>query len=149
MISNVRFAMKRAKFDADKVRRRMDKNTLRAMDRTGGTLRKYMQYSMKDRATMVSPPGSPPYARKHKLLKRLIYYHYDTRTKRLVVGPILYQGAKTLGLPKLMEKGGSIQEVQDSGRVVIRQYEPRPYAGPALTANMGKIAGFYAEAGLS
>lgn len=149
MISDVRYAMRKAKFDTDKVRRRMDKTTLRAMDRMGGTLRKYAQFSMKNRTKLVSPPGSPPHARKQKLLKRLLYYSYDPSNKVLVVGPVLFRGSKTDGLPSLMERGGVINKVDDKDKPVMLRYEPRPYMGPSLTDNMGKIAGFFGEAGLS
>lgn len=145
---NFRAKIKKAFFDQVKVTKAMDRKTARAMIRTGGTMRKHAQYSMRSRQKP-APAGQPPHARKRKLLKRELYFSYSDQTKSVVVGPIITPNSKQPSLPKLMEQGGHITYVTKKLKLKVKKYAPRPYMNPALEANRGKIAGYYAEGGLT
>lgn len=86
-----------------------------------------------------APPGTPPKAHKNPLLKRGIRFGYNTKEKRMVVGPLLVQKNVNKGIPRLLEKGGFTVRVQH-GLLERLNYKGNPFMEPALDANRGKIA---------
>lgn len=111
-------------FDRRAVRRAVGRGKRRALSRGGAIVRKTAQRSMRytksqalqrrERdegrrkrmsATRHAPPGRPPRAvRPHPLLRKLLFYGYDSTSETVVVGPLALGRAV---VPGLHEFGGS------------------------------------------
>lgn len=141
--------VKKAFFDSIKVQKALDKKTRKILTRVGGRIRKFAQFSMKPggKGGKVAAPGEAPRTHKTKLLKRMLYFAYDFKAKTVVVGPVLLDRTKDLGIPRLMEVGGS-QTIQEKTKTVVREYHPHPYMQPAFMSNVSFIAGEFGKGGL-
>src|SRR6185312_7913384 len=146
----------------EKVKKALDRAEIKVMNQAGGMVRLTAQRSMKDAPKKqpvalqvkkrgrkakqrpdVSPPGSPPYARK-KLLKKGIFYAFVPAEHTTFVGPALLN-AKSAGIaPGILERGGKETLTDKKGKSFSATYKPRPYMGPALDKNATKIAGLWA-----
>ena len=138
--------VKKLFFESEKTRRFLDRKRRKALMKSGAFVRRTAQFSMKSRKRKSSQPGQPPHKRNRKLLSKLLFFSYDERTDSVVIGPIIFDQSTTEGLPKLMEKGGTVTHVTvyKNGRQKVEQakYPARPFMMPALLANRGKIAEF-------
>lgn len=150
-------------FDTPAVTNAAEKGTIRALSKFGAFVRRRAQTSMRKRKNGVSPPGSPPFVKKG-LLKKLLFFGYDTRTKTVVVGPAAINSSP---VPSFHEFGGKesangkvIWVVNKPGRNARGQfvskgksrlkltgtikYPARPFMAPALDAEMPKFADQFA-----
>ena len=128
---------KAAFLDRAAVQKLVDRRTRVALNHAGALVRKIARNSIRPgRAT--SRPGQPP--RSHTgLLKRFLFYAYDTARRSVVVGPARLNTGDGQA-PARLEYGG-----QDRRRARTLRYLPRPYMGPALTAAQPRIADFWSD----
>lgn len=129
-------------FDRERVKRAVDAAKLRVLSQIGGTIRKIVRHSIRQRENfnLASPPGRPPYSHQG-LLRRLILYGYDRGSDSVVVGPV---GSRGSVVPNVLEFGGmSTRTSWDAvnHRIVEKRVRirPRPYMRPALARELPKI----------
>jgi len=141
----------------------VDEGQRRALMRLGGFIRVTAQRSMRrvhPKSGKASPPGEPPRAR-IGFIRLKVEFGYDTRMKRLVVGPEQVRRSNSpnlpkweLGVPNLMEFGGQVRVGPDGWWILgwkgkkkstlrldteaklepgtIMHFPPRPYMKPAF-----------------
>lgn len=149
----VRADIKRFFFDRDRVLKAVSRARRRALSRAGAFVRTRARTSIRKRKG-TSPAGSPPYSHVGTLRKGILF-GYDPARESVVVGPVGFAGSRA---PSLLEFGGTVPGEgrlltvaadvgrDASGRFASRQtrvrvtgnltYEPRPYMGPALEAEL-------------
>lgn len=166
-------------FDRRAVQAAADAGRLRALRRFGAVVRRTAQTSMRYRKGP-SAPGTPPSAHKSKqlaalkklgrakhngaLLRELLFYAYDPKTRSTVVGPLGFK-ARGTPIPQLHEFGGERQAYKgetmavknpagrdEKGRFYSRgvhlvklagktlRYPARPFMGPALKKSLPRFA---------
>jgi hypothetical protein len=129
---------KQAFFDTEAVMNAMDRSVQRSLSRVGAFLRTRMRSSIRKRK-QVSQPGAPP-SDHGGALKRLLFFAYDSRVRSVVVGPVLFSGGKSSGqeppAPEALEYGGVVQVRIRKDRTATFRYRPRPFAQPALEAEV-------------
>lgn len=83
-----------------------------------------------------SRPGESPRISPGSLLKRLLFFSYDTRTESVVVGPEARSsdGAKTLDI------------LEHGGRAKFGRVAERPFMAPALQQEAPKFPDLFADA---
>jgi hypothetical protein len=162
-------SMRRAKagfFDREKVLASMDKATAKALSKFGAFVRRSARDLIRPRKA-IAPPGSPPSSHSG-LLRRFIFFSYDSATRSVVIGPVkLNQRDGTA--PPLLEFGGSVDRRErkitvkvDAGRdengrflqhgtkqVVLpagrATYKARPFMGPAFDTNLDQASDMFAR----
>lgn len=123
---------KRAKagfFDRRAVIAKVDAATRRVLSRFGAFVRRSARSSIRKRRRS-APPGSPPSSRTG-LLKKFIFFGYDTQRKSVVIGPSRLNRKGRGDAPPLLEYGGTATLVR-RGRKKRTTYKARPYMGPAF-----------------
>lgn len=126
--------------------RRIDRKETRVLFKLGAYIRKAMQRSMRYAGkrggkSYRSKPGEPPRAHRDgrgPLLRKLIAFAVDKRTKRVATGPQIDSRSRSLApkpLPALLERGGTTTVFQDRKKTKPVQafIKPRPFAAPLLT----------------
>ena len=121
-------------FDRKKVVDATDRASRRVLSRFGAFVRQRARTSIRRRKG-TSTPGSPPHSHTG-LLRRLIFFGYDTRRRSVVIGPTALNSASEA--PELLEHGGTTTLTRGGKRVRAR-YRPRPFMGPALEAEQPKL----------
>lgn len=116
---------KRGFFNRDAVMKALDEEQRNRLAKSGAYVQTTAQRSMRKRKKK-SPPGSPPSAHdegKGPLLRKLLFFAFDTERKTVVVGPAALGRSET---PKLHERGGTRvgrrrkpRQVGDTGPVRI------------------------------
>lgn len=147
--------------DRAELARKVEKGRLRVLARFGAFVRRSAKSSIRKRKA-TSKPGQPPTDRKGDL-KRLIVFGVDPATRSVVVGPLVFTGARRQRrmAQELLEYGGTVpgdgravwltnepgrdatgRFVSEGRRKVVfdgsLRYRPRPFMGPAFakeTAN--------------
>jgi len=137
--------MKVLRFDCDRIRQAMDGATRRALNKTGGWIRKTARRSIRRREG-ISEPGDPPHSH-IGLLRDLLVYGYDPYAQTIVIGPLVSKRGEA---PNLLEFGGVIvRRVVSRRRKLSRRrmvYRPRPFMAPALNKALAQpdlIPGFW------
>lgn len=146
-------------FDREKVLKAVDRTVARHLNWFGGYVRRTARNSLKP-SDSYSAPGEPPhthvtYLRKHtgrdrtklavpkrrSLFRDTILYGYEREAQTVVVGPFLFNGAKTSPtVPELLEYGGETTVIRYRKREVHRaKYAPRPYMRPAFEKAISKF----------
>ena len=140
-------------FDRDAVMKAVDKGVRKLMGWFGGYCRKVARNSLKEE-NGTSRPGQPPFVhttykrrrmgRDRKLLaqpqtrlqyKDSILYSLDMNKRETVIGPFLFNGARTSPtVPELLEVGG---QVQRNGKILT--YRARPHMHPAFEAALRRF----------
>lgn len=160
---------KRFFFDRDLVTKSVDAADRRALNRTGGLIRKIAKQSLRKRKS-ASAAGQPPSSHVG-LVKQLLYYIYDPSRKSVVTGPTLLNKGDPRTL-ELLEKGGTASrrifvikrekpEKRKRGRPVkgseVRfrssakaparnvRYPARPFMGPAYEKAAPQLPAFWAS----
>src|SRR5262245_52774098 len=106
------FEVKRLFFDRKAVMNALDRGARRALSRAGAFIRTAARSSIRSRRTS-SKPGAPPHSHTG-LLKRFLFFSYDSAQRSVVVGPAkLNRGS---GAPKVLEHGG---------RATIQSWNPK------------------------
>lgn len=135
--------VKKQFFSTKKVINFLDRKTLSVLGKFGGLVRKTAQRSMRSRKkSQKSGQGLPPFAHGRKLLRKLLFYSLDTTTQTVLVGPLLLNSTKSIGVPKLMEVGGTVADIVN-GKSVTKDYKGNPFMIPAFQMHIGKVAAMY------
>ena len=132
-------------FDTDRVKRAADTATRKNLSKAGAFVRTTARNSIRKRKK-ISEPGQPPSSHRG-LLKRFIFFGYDTERKTVVVGPMRLS-QKVGAAPEALEHGG--RSVAIAGRRNRRrrrriQVKARPFMGPALEKETPKFQGLWAN----
>jgi len=97
-------------FDSKEVIAATDKAARSVLSKIGAFIRREAKSSIKPggRKHKTSLPGQPPRSQTG-LLKRFIFFGYDTSTQSVVVGPAKLGGVKGKDAPHTLEYGGSTE----------------------------------------
>lgn len=130
-------------FDRDSVTQKLDKATKQRLSRFGYFTLKDSRQSIRKRKKP-SRPGQAP-TNQNQLLKRFIYFSYDSLFRSVVIGPVQLGGAiRKLQVPRVLEEGGSIPN--KNGRKPSK-IDARPYMGPAFRRQIDKqLPGLWRDA---
>lgn len=157
MISLSFKAAKAGFFDRAKVINAVDKATRKVLSKFGSFVWKRAKTSIRKKKG-VSPPAGPPYSHTG-VLRKFLYFSYDSDRKSVVIGPVRVSGTVDQKAPQLLEYGGS---VPGNGRVIFvtnevgrdikgkftsggktrvelkgaLRYRARPFMHPALEAEL-------------
>ncbi len=142
--------VKRVFFDRKAVIDRMDATTRKVLSKFGAFVRRAARSSIRKRRSS-APPGSPPSSHTG-LLKRFIFFGYDTQARSVVIGPArLDQRGRTPATaqaPSLLEHGGVATLTRRTGRRQARRqvrYRPRPFMGPAFEKQIPLLAAMWRD----
>ena len=127
-------------FDKPKVLRAVDRATRQALTKVGAFVRRTARSSIRKRKR-TSEPGKPPTSRTG-LLKKFLFFAYDSQRQSVAIGPAELTGAKSKGVPEILEHGGSTTIVRRrKGKLVRKRVKiaARPFMVPALHANLEHI----------
>ena len=116
-------------FDRKVVIAKVDAAARRVLSRFGAFVRRSARSSIRKRRRS-APPGSPPSSHTG-LLKKFIFFGYDTQRKSVVIGPSRLNRKGRGEAPQLLEYGGTATLVR-RGRKKRTTYKARPYMGPAF-----------------
>ncbi|GAF68121.1 unnamed protein product [marine sediment metagenome] len=132
-------------FDTKKVISATDRATRRVFSKFGAFVRRGARSSIRKRKA-VSAPGKPPSSHVG-LLKKLIYFGYDTDKQTVVIGPTPLGGKAEV--PALLEYGGRKVVMGRRGRKQrkrqVATYSPRPFMGPAFEKEKPKLPAMWAD----
>jgi hypothetical protein len=155
------FKVKSLFFDQSVVAKLIDKKTKKALSKVGAYIRRRAQTSIryKDKP---SRPGQPPHGHRSERftrtnrktgkrrsvspLRELIFFAYNPDTKSVVVGPVVFAGARKSDylVPSVIEKGGLVS-LFSRGKKRRARYRPRPFMRPALLAELPNIPNEFKE----
>jgi len=129
-------------FDRPGVKAALDPMEHRFLNRFGFLVAERAKMLMVDAPKGVySPPGFAPFAHVG-LLRKMLYWAFDTESWSLIVGPSLLRGGNSpyvnFTVPEVLEYGGNPVRrgpgggtVSARGVIRIYHYEARPYVRPA------------------
>lgn len=139
-------------FDREKIILAMSKATKKSLSR-GAAFVWQTARGLIRKGDRISRPGAPPTAHSG-VFKKSILFGFDPSTQSAVVGPtLLDRGDGTA--PRALEFGGTF--TRRTGRWAKRiaslkglasyaaKYKARPFMGPALSKNIDKIGGVFAD----
>lgn len=133
--------MKAMFFDRKEVAGAVDRATRKVLSKFGAFVRTTAKHSIRKRKA-ASPPGSPPSSHVG-LLKRLIFFGYDTTRKSVVIGPAPLRAS--VEAPPLLEYGGRARRKTRQGKSVMATYRSRPFMGPAFEKERPKLPALWAN----
>lgn len=132
-------------FDSAKVVRSVDAATRKVLWKFGAFVRTAARSSIRKRK-QASTPGSPPSGHTG-LLRRFIYFSYDTAKRSVVIGPVRLN-SKPGTAPETLEYGGTARIT--SGRkgkrtTVTAKIADRPFMHPALNKELPKLPAMWRD----
>jgi len=145
-------------FDAKTVTSRVDSATRKVLSKFGAFVRRTAKNSIKkapfvsrkprgkertDLRRKSSRPGKPPFSQTG-LLKKFIFFGYETAKRSVVIGPARLTQRGRGEAPSLLEHGGS-GVVQRRGRRKRVTYASRPFMGPAMTKELPKLPAMWKD----
>jgi len=127
-------------FDQPTVINAVDRAERKVLSRFGAFVRRGARSSIRKRKSS-SQPGSPPSSHVG-LLKRNIFFVYESQRSNVVIGPILLN--KGTDAPAILEHGGSVtrRRKKKRGRMT---YRPRPFMGPAFDREKPKLSAMWRD----
>ena len=134
-------------FDSKQVVAATDKAARTVLSKIGAYIRREAKSSIRPggKKGKTSLPGEPPRSQTG-LLKRFLFFGYDTSSQSVVVGPAKLGGIKGKDAPHTLEYGGSTEATsfytKNTKRVTIAA---RPYMTPALNKNLPKLPAMWAN----
>jgi hypothetical protein len=137
--------MKGSFFDAPKVVRAVDKATRRVLSKFGAYVRTAAKSSIRKRKK-ASAAGCPPSSHTG-LLKKFIFFGYDTATRSVVIGPIRLNSTDGTA-PAALEYGGMtrITTRRKGPRITVSaKIVSRPFMHPALQKELPKLPATWAD----
>lgn len=123
-------------FDSPKVLRSVDTATRKVFSRFGAFVRRTARGSIRKR-NKASRPGQPPSSHTG-LLKRFIFFGYDTNRRSVVIGPTRLTENHRGDAPSALEYGGTATLGQNKDKTCVR-IRPRPFMGPAFEKEQTKL----------
>jgi hypothetical protein len=127
---------KQAFFDRAGVVAAMSAAERRVLSRFGAFVRQRARTSIRPRRS-VSAPGNPPSSHVG-LLKRFIWFAYDSQRHSVVIGPVRLTATTGGDAPRLLEYGGSAQRHR-RGRMIRLHYQARPFMRPAFAQEQAQL----------
>lgn len=134
--------MKSMFFDRKAVIDKTDAATRRVLSKFGAFVRTGAKSSIRKRKKS-SAPGSPPSSHTG-LLKRLIFFGYDTEKRSVVIGPERLNGHGQGEAPAILEYGGRTT-IKSGGKRKQVVYRARPYMQPAFEKEKPKLPALWAN----
>lgn len=119
-----------------------DKGEVKTLSKMGAFIRTSARSSIRKRKKS-SRPGQAPSSHTG-LLKKFLYFGYDSGRRTVVVGPARLNGTRNPQSLETLEFGGKA-DVYRNGKSVTVDIEARPYMGPALTKNIPKFPTLWAN----
>lgn len=118
---------------------------IKTLSKMGAFIRTSARSSIRKRKA-ASKPGSPP-TNRTGLLKKFIFFGYDSGSNSVVAGPALLNAKSRGKAPGVLEFGGDITLPAGPKRKKPQtvEIEARPYMGPALVANSPKFPSLWAN----
>ena len=146
-ISNFGQSMVRVKalfFDSKTVVSAVDEATRKILNHIGGMLRLTARRSIKKAPShnSVSKPGKPPLSHTG-LLRNYIWYSFDPQANSVVAGPVALN-AKGKNVPHILEYSGDARIKTKNGSKNVH-IAARPFMGPALETNTGRMAALWKD----
>ena len=126
---NIGFEIKQLFFDREAVTSKVSPATRKVLSKFGAFVRRTAKGSIRNRRKP-APPGSPPSSHTG-LLKKFIFFGYDTDARSVVIGPTRLNQKGRGEAPPLLEYGGKATLVR-RGKKKRTTYKARPYMGPAF-----------------
>lgn len=121
----INLSVKKLFFDRRRVMSAGDRATRRVLSRFGAFVRTRSRSSIR-RRKRISRPGRPPSS--HTGLLKLIYFAFEPRERRVIIGPAKLNGVRAVNAPQVLEEGGRVRN-RKGRNVHIRE---RPFMGPAF-----------------
>ncbi len=140
----INMVCKKMFFDRKAVASRVSKAARKVLSKFGAFVRTAARHSIRKRKR-TSSPGEPPSSHMG-LLKKFIYFGYDSARKSVVIGPQRLN-QKIGDAPAALEHGGSSTIVEGlRGRRRKRRVRiaARPYMGPAFENEKPKLPAMWA-----
>lgn len=147
MMANSVIQFKKMFFDSNEVVAKTDKATRSVLSKIGAFIRRDAKSSIRSggKKHKSSLAGQPPRSQTG-LLKKFIFFGFDTSSQSVVVGPAKLNGVKGKDAPHTLEYGGSTEVssfyTKSKNRVKIAA---RPYMTPALNKNLSKLPAMWAN----
>lgn len=125
----IHFEFKQLFFDRQAVISKVDAASRKVLSKFGAFVRRSAKSSIRKRKKP-APPGSPPSSHTG-LLKKFIFFGYDTEARSVVIGPTRLNQKGRGEAPPLLEYGGKTT-LKRRGKRKRTTYKARPYMGPAF-----------------
>jgi hypothetical protein len=132
----ISFDVKKLFFDRQAVISKVDAATRRVLSKFGAFVRMSAKSSIRKRRK-TAPPGSPPSSHTG-LLKKFIFFGYDTAARSVVIGPTRLHQKGTSETPQLLEYGGKATLIRRGEKKHVT-YQARPYMRPAFEKEKTKL----------
>ena len=129
-------------FDSAKVVRSVDKSTRKVLSKFGAFVRRTAKQSIRKRKKS-STPGMPPSSHTG-LLKRFIFFGYDTQKRSVVIGPTRLTENNRGEAPSILEYGGRTTVEGNKKKIRVR-IRPRPFMGPAFEKEKPKLPSMWKD----
>ncbi len=130
---NVNFQLAKTMFfDRAKIKKKVDARTRKVLSKFGAFVRQTSRKSIRKRKG-TSKPGRPPFSHTG-VLKRFIYFGYDSDRRSVVIGPVIAP-SKLGKAPATLEHGGKVT-LPFGNKAEI---EPRPFMQPAFDAEVKNV----------
>ena len=132
-------------FDTDRVKRAADTATRKVLSKAGAFIRTTAKHSIRP-GKGISPPGSPPHSHTG-LLRRFIFFGYDTLRQTVVIGPMRLN-QKIGAAPEALEHGGTsvvVEGLRHRRRKRRVRIGARPFMGPAMRKELPKFPSLWAN----
>jgi len=126
-------------FDRAKIKKKTDAATRKYLSKFGAFVRQTSRRSIRN-SKGTSKPGKPPFSHSG-LLKKFIYFGYDPHRHSVVIGPVVVSNKSGQSL-RALESGGTVR-LPDGRNMEIA---PRPFMGPAFTAELPKVNALWRDA---
>ncbi len=134
----VRLKIKTLFFDSPRIVRAVDQSTRKVLSKFGAFVRRTAKQSIRKRKAS-SAPGQPPSSHTG-LLKRFIFFGYDSQNESVVIGPARLTENNRGEAPSILEYGG--RTTVKKKRVKI---SARPFMGPAFEKEKPKLPSMWKD----
>ncbi len=125
-------------FDRAKIKKKVDVRTRKVLSKFGAFVRQTSRKSIRKRKG-TSKPGRPPFSHTG-VLKRFIYFGYDSDRRSVVIGPVIAPG-KLGKAPAALEHGGKVS-LPTGNKTEIA---PRPFMQPAFEKEIKLVPKIWAD----
>lgn len=138
----IHFEFKQLFFDRQVVISKVDAASRKVLSKFGAFVRRSARSSIRKRKKP-APPGSPPSSHTG-LLKKFIFFGYDTDARSVVIGPTRLNQKGRGEAPPLLEYGGKATLVR-RGKKKRTTYKARPYMGPAFEKEQPQLPAMWRD----
>jgi hypothetical protein len=138
----IHFEFKQLFFDRQAVISKVDAASRKVLSKFGAFVRRSAKSSIRKRKKP-APPGSPPSSHTG-LLKKFIFFGYDTDARSVVIGPTRLNQKGRGEAPPLLEYGGKATLTR-RGKRKRTTYKARPFMGPAFKKEQPKLPAMWRD----